>query len=157
MQNSHRSDQYVRKTSPNLLSRLRITVTHRTLLTHTTRIRKRWRNYTDLVRVLSKSRDLLFNTLPTQRDKLKFPHNLSTFSKNLVVYYCKWCTPIGYTTRYLFVNGYRVAASNATRSSFSLKKQCLFFVFRNNIKEITNTSLFLPKQLDYSLSISMKW
>ena len=35
-------------------------------------------------------------------------------------------------------------------------KQCLFLVFRNNFKEITNTSLFLQKQLDYSLSISVK-
>ena len=40
------------------------------------------------------------------------------FSKNLVVYYCKCCNLIGYTTSYLFVNRYQVAASNATRPSF---------------------------------------
>ena len=32
----------------------------------------------------------------------------------------------------LFVNRYRVAASNATRPSFSKIIQCLFLVFRNN-------------------------
>ena len=79
-----------------------------------------------------------------------------SFSKNLVIYYCKCCNLIGYTTHYLFVNRYRVVASNATRPSFSQKK-CLFLVFWNNFEEITNTSLFLLKQLDYSLSISMKW
>ena len=58
---------------------------------------------------------------------------------------CKCCNLIGYVTRYLFVNRYRVAASNATRPSFSQKIQCLFLVFplspRNiivkyNIKEM---------------------
>ena len=43
------------------------------------------------------------------------------FSKNIVVYYCKCCNLIGYGTRYLFVNRYGVAASNATRPSFSQK------------------------------------
>ena len=33
---------------------------------------------------------------------------LFLISKNLLVYYCKWCNLIGYTTRYLFVNRYRV-------------------------------------------------
>ena len=51
------------------------------------------------------------------------------FSKNLLVYYCKCCNLIGYATRYLFVNIYQVAASNATKPSFSQKKQCLFLVF----------------------------
>ena len=57
---------------------------------------------------------------------------------------------------WLFINRYRVAVSNTTRPGFFAKKQCLFLVFRNNFEEITNTSLFLLKQLDYSLSISMK-
>ena len=35
-------------------------------------------------------------------------------------------------------------------AEFPPKKQCLFLVFRNNFGEITNTSLFLLKQLDYS-------
>ena len=47
-------------------------------------------------------------------------------------------------------------SSNATRPSFSQKKQWLFLAFRNNFEEITNTSLFVLKQLDYSLEISMK-
>ena len=38
----------------------------------------------------------------------------------LLVYYYKCCSLIGNATRYLFVNGYRVAASNATRE-FSQK------------------------------------
>ena len=76
-------------------------------------------------------------------------------SNNLVVYYCKCCNLIGYATRYLFVNRYREATSNATRPSFSQKNR-LFLVFRNNFEGITNTSLFLLKQFDYSLSISMK-
>ena len=33
---------------------------------------------------------------------------------------------------------------------------CLFLVFRNNFEKMANTSWFLLKQLDYSLSISMK-
>ena len=42
------------------------------------------------------------------------------YSKNLyVVYYCKCCNLIGYATRYLFVNRYRVAVSETTRPSFS--------------------------------------
>ena len=36
---------------------------------------------------------------------------------------------------------------NATWPSFI--KQCLFLVFSNNFEEITNTSLFLLKQIDY--------
>ena len=36
------------------------------------------------------------------------------------------------------------------------KKQCLFVVFRSNFEELTNTNLFLLKQLDYSLSVSIK-
>ena len=51
---------------------------------------------------------------------------------------------------------YRVATSNATNRVFRKKKKCLFLAFRNNFEEITNTRLFLLKQLDYSLSISMK-
>ena len=77
---------------------------------------------------------------------------LFVISKIVIVYNCKCCNLIGYATRYLFINRYRVAASNATRSIFFAKKQC----FQNNFEEITNTSLFLLKQLDYSLSISMK-
>ena len=38
-----------------------------------------------------------------------------------LVYYCKCCNLIGYATRYLFVNRYRVVVSNATRPSFSQK------------------------------------
>ena len=47
--------------------------------------------------------------------------NLMHISKNLLVYYCKCCNLIGYTTsRYLFINRYRVAVSTcATRPSFS--------------------------------------
>ena len=54
---------------------------------------------------------------------------------------------------------YRVAASNATRQSFSQKNnKCLFLLFRNNFEEITpNTTLFLLKRLDYSLSISFNF
>ena len=40
-------------------------------------------------------------------------------SKTLLVYYCKCCNLIGYANRYIFVNRYRVAATNATRPSFS--------------------------------------
>ena len=36
--------------------------------------------------------------------------NKIIFSKNLLVYYCKCCNLIGYATRYLFVNRYRVVA-----------------------------------------------
>ena len=74
------------------------------------------------------------------------------FSKNLLVYYYKCCNLIGYANRYLFVNRYRVAR----QATFFVKKQCLFLDFRNHFKERTNTSLFLLKQLDYSLEISMK-
>ena len=56
-----------------------------------------------------------------------------------------YCNLIGYATRYLFVNRYRVAASNATRPSFSQRKNCLFLVFRNNCEKITNISLFFIK------------
>ena len=52
---------------------------------------------------------------------VNFPCFLYSFSKNLLVYYCKCCNLIGYATRYLFVNRYRVAASNTTRPSFSQK------------------------------------
>ena len=70
-------------------------------------------------------------------------HSMYIFSKNLLVYYCKCCNLIGYATRYLFVNRYRVAVSNATRSSFSKKnKQCLFLVFRNNFEEITQVCFY---------------
>ena len=55
---------------------------------------------------------------------------MDVFSKNLLVYYWKCCNLIGYATRYLLVNRYRVAASIATRSSFSPKKQQRFW--RNN-------------------------
>ena len=60
------------------------------------------------------------NTLQLKTDK---PATLFLFriSKNLLVYFCKWCNLIGYATRYLFANRYQVAASNATRPSFSQK------------------------------------
>ena len=60
---------------------------------------------------------------------------LSVFSKNLVVYYCKCCNLIGYATRYLFVNRYRVAASNATRPSFSQKNNAYFSLFEIILKK----------------------
>ena len=71
------------------------------------------------------------------------------YSKNLLVYYFKYYTTIGYATRYLFVNRYRVAANNATTPSYfgGGGIQCLFLVFRNNFEETTNTSLFLLNQL----------
>ena len=71
--------------------------------------------------------------------------------KTYTFYYCKCCNLIGYFTRYLFVNRYRVAAM----PSFSQKKYDAFSsFFRNNFE--TNASLFLLKQSDYSLSISME-
>ena len=33
--------------------------------------------------------------------KLNLNINLIPFSKNLLVYYCKWCNLIGYATHYL--------------------------------------------------------
>ena len=44
------------------------------------------------------------------------------------------CNLIGYATRCLFVNRYRVAASNATRPLFP-KKRCLFLVFKIILKK----------------------
>ena len=86
-----------------------------------------------------------------------FSKNLLVYYFNYCIYYFNYCTLIGYATRYLFVNRYRVAASNGTRPSFfgggqgrvfsGGEKQCLFLVFRNNYEEITNTSLFLLNQL----------
>ena len=48
--------------------------------------------------------------------------------------------------------GYTIDATN-----FHKQKQCLalLLAFRNNFEEITNTSSFLRKQLDFSLSISI--
>ena len=57
----------------------------------------------------------------------------------------------------LLYNRRYILSINATRSSFSQTKQCLFLVFWNNFEEITITSLYLLKQLDYSLSSSMRW
>ena len=66
---------------------------------------------------------------------------ITVISKTVLVYYCKWCNLLGYATRYLFVNIYRVAATNTARPIFSQKKpECLILVFRNNFKGITNTS-----------------
>ena len=101
---------------------------------------------------------LIFTTLEFSTHNFDF-HLLTTsvnakyyiyiyiFSKNLLVYYCKCYNMIGCGTRYLFVNRYRIAASNSTRPSFSQKKQCLFLVFWNNFEEITNTSLFFTKTI----------
>ena len=50
-------------------------------------------------------------------------------SKNLVIYHCKCCNLIGYATRNLFVNRYRVVVTNVTRLSFSQKKQCYYSFF----------------------------
>ena len=77
---------------------------------------------------------------------------LQIFSKNFLVYFCKCCNLIGYATRYIFVDRYPGAARNATTSSFFASKRCLFLIFWNNFEEIKNTSLFLLKQLDYSLN-----
>ena len=71
-----------------------------------------------------------------------FSRSIYIFSKNLLIHYSKYCNLIGYATRYLFVNRYWVAASNATKPCFSQNK-CLFLVFWNNFEEITNTLLFL--------------
>ena len=57
------------------------------------------------------------------------------FSKNLLVYYGKWCNLIGYATRYIFVNRYRVAASNATRLNFSQKNNTYSLFFKIILKE----------------------
>ena len=51
----------------------------------------------------------------------------------------------------IIVNRYQVAASNAIRPSFSQKTMLI-----PRFEEITNTSLFLLKQLDYLLSISLE-
>ena len=78
-------------------------------------------------------------------------YKLLCITKNLLVYCCKCCNLIVCAARYLFVNRYRVTASNATRPNFSQKSNTyIFLVFWNNFEEITNTSLFLLKQLDYS-------
>ena len=76
-------------------------------------------------------------------------------SETLLVYYYKCCNLIGYANRYVFVNRYRVAATYC-KAEFFVKQQWLFLVFQNNFEEITYVSLFLLKQLDYSLSISIK-
>ena len=66
---------------------------------------------------------------------VNFPCFLYSFSKNLLVYYCKCCNLIGYATRYLFVNRYRVAASNATRPSFSQKNNAFSSFFEIILKK----------------------
>ena len=60
---------------------------------------------------------------------------LNSFSKNVLVYYCKYCNLIGYATRYLFVNRYRVAASNATRPRFSQKNNAHISFFEIILKK----------------------
>ena len=57
-----------------------------------------------------------------EKNRISREKDVMIFSKNLHVYYCKWCNLNGYATRYLFVNRYRVTASNATRTSFSEEK-----------------------------------
>ena len=57
------------------------------------------------------------------------------FYDNKYKYYCKCCNLIGYATRYLFVNRYRVAASNATRPSFSQKNNAYFSFFEIILKK----------------------
>ena len=51
------------------------------------------------------------------------------FSKNLLVHYSKYCNLIGHATRYLFVNIYWVAVSNAARPSFSQKDNATYCSF----------------------------
>ena len=51
---------------------------------------------------------------------------------------------------------YRVLRRVMQQGRVFRKKLCLFLVFRNNFEEITKTNLFVLKQLDYLLSISMK-
>ena len=53
--------------------------------------------------------------------------------KNILVHYCKWCNLIGYATRYLFVDRYRVTRRG--RVFFRKKKQCLFLVFEIILKK----------------------
>ena len=50
-------------------------------------------------------------------------------SKNILVYYCKCYNLIGYSTRYLFVNIYRVAVSNAKGRVFRRKNNAYFSFF----------------------------
>ena len=60
---------------------------------------------------------------------------LNIISKDLTLNYCKCCNLIGYAICWVFQ-----------------KKNTMLW---NNFEEITNTSLFLLKQLDYLLSISI--
>ena len=53
---------------------------------------------------------------------------LCVFSKNLLIYYCKCCNVIGYATRYLFVNRYLEAASNAIESVSIVLHKALFLL-----------------------------
>ena len=56
---------------------------------------------------------------------IKQIYKLTIISKNFLVYYCKCCNLIGYATRYLFVNGYRVVASNARQGRVFRQKTML--------------------------------
>ena len=72
---------------------------------------------------------------------------LLAVSKNILAYYCKRYNLIGYVRYSLPIRRYRVAASNATKSSVSQKKQCLFLILRNNFEEITFFFKFRARNL----------
>ena len=68
---------------------------------------------------------------------VKWPPMAPTSNNNgyLAVNYYKCYNLIGYATRYLLVIRYRVAASNATRPSFSQKNNAYFSFFEITLKK----------------------
>ena len=70
-----------------------------------------------------------------------------------VLYYCKCCYLIGYTLLAI----YSSIDIEWWQGQVSRKKtNNAYLIFWNDFKEITNTSLFLLKQLDYLLAIYRK-
>ena len=78
----------------------------------------------------------------------------SSFNKNLLVYYWECCELTGYATRYLSSIDIELRLITRQGRVFRQKTMLIPRFFLNEFEEMTNTSLFLLKQLDYSLSIS---
>ena len=81
-----------------------------------------------------------------KRNRKSFSVLPLSFSKNLVVYYCKCCNLIGYATLYLFVNRYRVTRQGRVFRRKTMLIPCFLKDFLRN-----NEHKFVFTKLDYSV------
>ena len=110
-----------------------------------------------MVRLLVAQLDENSRILKDRGNPPKQATSVNILCKNLLVYYCKCFNLIDYAILaiYSWIDGKAEFLATRRQGRVFSKKIMLIPLFLNNFEEVTNTSLFLLKQLDYSLEIEL--